>query len=425
MKLSRARVLGALFVFIACLCAGSAFWNLWNEGGKRKASQAELTKNLLAQALAESGRTNKLPSEMTLNLVGKPTPVVVQYSFDPELQARMENLMDTYRPDYGAFVAIDATTGRVLSMVSHSEVERDHHENYALKASFPSASVFKVVTAAAAIAQRKVSGDTLITFTGANHTLYRSNVFKPDRGRWVRQMSLKEAFAKSVNTVFGRIGVFTVGASELRAYADRFGFNRKISADFPIEEGRALITDDPWEIAEAASGYTRDNTMSPLQGALIAATVVNGGKMMEPYIVDSLHSPDGTQIYAASPRLANIAIDEATAREVRVLMNETVRRGTSKHAFRGFFKREFMDLDVGGKTGSLTGTQPPGRYDWFVGYADSGNHKIAFAAMTVHQKLWRVKSSYLTRLAIEEYFSKRRLHSRREGIQASARTAVN
>jgi hypothetical protein len=61
-------------------------------------------------------------------------------------------------------------------------------------------------------------------------------------------------------------------------------------------------------------------------------------------------------------------------------------------------------VEVGGKTGSLTGLEPRGKYDWFVGYAQHGGQKIAISALTIHGKLWRVKSSYLARRAIEQYF---------------------
>jgi beta-lactamase class D len=62
---------------------------------------------------------------------------------------------------------------------------------------------------------------------------------------------------------------------------------------------------------------------------------------------------------------------------------------------------------VGGKTGSLTGLDPEGKYDWFVGFASHGDQRIAVAALTIHRKLWRVKSSYLARKAIENYFKDR------------------
>jgi hypothetical protein len=85
-------------------------------------------------------------------------------------------------------------------------------------------------------------------------------------------------------------------------------------------------------------------------------------------------------------------------------MKVTVKQGTAARSFRGFFKRELAELDVGGKTGSLTGDEPKGRDDWFVGFADDGHRKIAIAALTIHKKFWRVKSSYLARRAIETLY---------------------
>jgi beta-lactamase class D len=62
------------------------------------------------------------------------------------------------------------------------------------------------------------------------------------------------------------------------------------------------------------------------------------------------------------------------------------------------------EIEVGGKTGSLTGTNPPGKVDWFVGYAEAGNQRIAICALTINEKNWRVKSSYMARVAIEQWF---------------------
>ena len=66
--------------------------------------------------------------------------------------------------------------------------------------------------------------------------------------------------------------------------------------------------------AEAASGYTRDNTMSPLQGALIAATIVNDGVMMEPYLVQAVYHTDGTPMYAAQPAISSAAFSRPNGR---------------------------------------------------------------------------------------------------------------
>jgi len=378
-----------------------------------KAKRSLLTKENIAQVVSPHVHFFHFPNEVQIpqdvaQEAGlNRTDAIVQYAFDPSLQEQVQNLMKAYSPDYGAFVAIEPTTGRILSMVSYvHDLKKDEaSQNLALRATFPSASVFKVVTAAAAIEQRKFDSDTVFAFQGSNHTLYKSNVLKMKYNRWTRNITLKEAFAKSVNTVFGRIGVYNVGATNLRQYADKFGFNRKIASDIEVDQGRAPIPTDDWGLAEAASGYTRENTMSPLQGALIAAAIANQGKIMEPYLVDSVFSKEGVPLYTVEPRLANQAIDPQTAAELKQLMRQTVKAGTSRNAFRSFVRdRNFFGVDVGGKTGSLTGLEPKGKYDWFVGYADNGTQKIAVAALSIHGQFWKVKSAYLARKAIEIFF---------------------
>jgi len=361
----------------------------------------------LRHSLESTSNESFLPVHVDLPIRNKSTPVILQYSIDSRLQVDMEALFHTYRPDYGAFVALDPETGRILSLISYSHASPGIG-NLALKGNLPSASVFKVVTAAAAMAGGKLSPESLIAVNGQYHTLYRRNVLNPHNNRWTRYISLREAFAKSVNTAFGRIGAFFVGPQEMTKYALAFGFNRAIASDLPFEQGRASITDDAWKLAEAASGYTQENTMSPLQGALIASAIANDGKMMEPYMVQSVYTEKGENLYTVQPELVTVSVDSATALKVRELMSETVQHGTARGTFRPFFKHNPLasSLEIGGKTGSLTGRDPRGKYDWFIGYARSkSGKKIAFAALTIHKEFWRVKSAYLARRAIESYFS--------------------
>ncbi|MBY0471238.1 penicillin-binding protein [bacterium] len=366
-------------------------------------------KKILADAIQTMGVAQNFPSDVEINLGGKkPIHVKLDYTFDTDLQHDMESLLKSYGPDYGSVVVLDAATGQILSMANYQKPPRKTGGNLALQSTFPSASVFKVVTAAAAIAERNVSANTLIPVNGRYHTLYKSNVLRDKINRWTRYLTLKDAFAQSVNSAFGKLGVFTVGPTELRKYAERFGFNRSIASDLPMEMGRADISDDAWSLAETASGFTRETTMSPLQGALIAAAVVNEGKMMEPYVVQSATADDGKYLYHARSRVSSVTVDPQTANEIRALMRQTVTRGTSRTSFRGFTRGALSMVDVGGKTGSLTGTEPRGKYDWFIGFAELGNRRVAVAALTIHEKYWVVKSSYLGRRAIESYFKNQR-----------------
>lgn len=375
-----------------------------------------INKEVLAHQLGQAIRGNTFPDRFAFDLQGDKKEAHVQYTLHEPSQELMQKLLGQYRPDYGAFVAMDAKTGKILSMVSFSK--KPGLNNLTLRASFPSASIFKVVTASAAIDMNKASPDTVVPFNGSFHTLYKRNVASTKPTRWTTYMTMREAFARSVNTFFGKLGLFYVGPRNLEMYAERYLFNHPIKADVPVETGRAKIsTDDPWSVAEAASGYTRENTMSPIQGALIAAAVANDGVMMEPYLVDSLRTSGGETIYRAEPRQASVVIDADAAEDVRELFQQTVRSGTSRKSFRKTVRRpSFYEVEFGGKTGSLMGKDPFGKTDWFVGYARFRDQRIAVAALTVNEKKWTVKSSMLANLFFQDYL---RQMKRRESVASS------
>lgn len=363
------------------------------------------SKELLSNTIGREVSKGIFPQEWRL-FTGASTGLLtlVQYTIRQDLQNRMNDLFERYRPDYGSFVAIEAETGKILTLTSYSKDE--NMGNLALQANFPAASVFKIITASAAIDQKLVSSETVIPFNGRSNTLYRRNVFQQETNRWTRFMTLREAFGRSVNTIFGKLGLFYLGPSLLEDYAGRFGFNGEVSSDLPLEIGQTEIGDkNDWEIVEAASGFTLKNTLSPLHGALIAATIANDGVMMEPYLVKSLYSENGEKLYDGKPSIANRVVSPITAEEVKSLMEETVQSGTSRGTFRSFLRSpKFKKILVGGKTGSLTGIHPRGKCDWFVGFANYQGKKIAVAALTVHKKYWTVKSAYLARKFIESYY---------------------
>ncbi len=196
-----------------------------------------------------------------------------------------------------------------------------------------------------------------------------------------------------------------MGGETLQEYASRFGFNNEINGDIPVNSGTTAIDHgDEWSVAEAASGYTRSNTMSPLQGAMIAATIVNDGKMVKPYLVESVNNENGILMYAAEPEEIDQVITSRTASQMRILMRETVKSGSARKSFRKFFKGDMAQVDVGGKTGTLNGFEPKGTYDWFVGYGELNGRKIAYATLCINVEKWYVKSSNFARMVLESYF---------------------
>jgi len=281
--------------------------------------------------------------------------------------------------------------------------------NLALKATYPAASVFKIVTSTAALNDGKVRPNAIFPVNGRFGTLYKRNL-REVVNRWTRFITIEEAFAKSVNTVFGRIAMTRVGPDALQKYANAFGFNQKIPFDMPIDMGSAVIpTNDDFGLAESGSGYTTKQTLNPLQGAMLAAAVINGGHIPAPYLVDEVSNQAGDKVYEMEVN-ENLfhPMDQETAKSLSMIMENTVTRGTARREFRDYNHNPILSkLFIGGKTGSFTGFEPQGRYDWFVGFAQSSadpRKKIAFASMIVNRKYWKVKSYHVAREAILQHF---------------------
>ena len=303
------------------------------------------------------------------------------------------------------FVGLDPDTGKILALVNHRRKTKPT-ANFALQATYPSASVFKLVTAGAAVDLGKVDADTVIPFNGKTTSLYRKHVLHHKDNQWTRHLPLKMSFAKSVNSVFGRLGVQQVGGKALLDYAERLGFNREIRSDVEISPSRlALNLDDPWSIVETASGWTQNTTMSPVHAAVLAAATINGGFIVQPSLIDAITDTNGIVLYADDEPYAQQVFSESTARQLQAMMTLTVRQGSAKKSFNNFFTGKMSNVEVGGKTGTLNGTDPAGTYDWFVGYARRGDRKLAYAVLCINKEKWYVKSAYVARKAIEHYFS--------------------
>ncbi|MFC1680574.1 penicillin-binding transpeptidase domain-containing protein [Pseudomonadota bacterium] len=362
-------------------------------------------RSLVSEYLTPYVQHGEFPEVLSLDTGSVVHEARLTYTLDPGLNEFLDGIYARYKPDYGAFVALDASTGAVIAMKSYIK-DDEHWGNLTLLNSYPAASVFKVVTAAASLDQDLLTPASVLRYNGKKTSLYKSQVLKHKDNKWTRRPTLTAAFAQSINPVFARIGVYMLGADKLDNYAHRFGFNTEVETDINFETGLTDISDDQWRIAESASGYTRTNTLSPLHGAMLAGAIANEGRIMVPFVVKLATDEWGVPLYLDQPAVLSEPISPQTAAELRQLMRETVLRGSARKSFTKFFRGDFEDLDVGGKTGSLTGRMPAGKYDWFVGYAIQGDKRVSFASLTINKEYWTVKAHYVARKFIEAAFSK-------------------
>ncbi|WII72501.1 penicillin-binding transpeptidase domain-containing protein [Bdellovibrio sp. 22V] len=376
------------------------------EAQVHKKIQSQLERRTqIAKLAGEKFRQNQFPETLDAEWDGEQLSLTLNYTIDQSLQKEADRLLKSYKPDYGAIFMIDATTGEVLAM---SSFQRDNPQaaNLNLQATFPAASVFKVVTATAAVDKAGVTPEHKIRYNGGAYTLYKKNVLSDKVTRWTNVITLKDAFARSINTAFGRLSIENLHPEDLNEYANRFMFNQEIPADFPVDMGVAYIPPGKgFELAEVASGYNKTNRMSPVQGAMIAASVANDGQVVVPYLVSSMMNDKGEKVYEGGTLTNGTIMTKESAAKVRELMERTVTAGTSRRSFRPIIRdRKFREIEMGGKTGHLTGDNPRGRVDWFVGYALDEERKIAVAAITVNKKFWTVKSAHLGQSMFRKYF---------------------
>ena len=377
----------------------------WNDIAASMAPEAQLSQ-VLTEKVTQNLNKNDFTNEFELKLFDDKEKFKVSYTLDPELQAEATGLLKRYKPDYAAIFMYDVKTGEVLAMSSWQK-SNPKAENWNLKATFPAASIFKIVTASAAVDQMGIKPDQKIAFNGGNYTLYKRNVLSEKINKWTRFVTLKEAFARSLNTAFGRLTLENLNPKALADYSERYLFNKDIITDFKIQQSAAVIPEDnAFALTQAASGFTRDNTLSPVHGAMLASTIVNKGNMVIPYIVKEVTDKKGNVVYKPNPIKPIQVITAESAEKIEQMMEQTVLAGTSRKAFRKLIKdKKFKEVEMGGKTGHLTGTNPKGRTDWFVGYAkDSDNNTVALAAITVNIQKWTVKSSSLAEMMFRKHF---------------------
>lgn len=347
---------------------------------------------------AQNWSTMASPSQQ-IDLSGK--QFIVTTTVDPDLQRFLMDQLMRKTSRHLAIVVMDTSSGEILAMVSHNRPNPG--QNACTEMVFPAASIFKIVSAASAVEATGLHPGSRLGFEGSKHTLYKAQL-RESLGKGANYVTLEEAFADSVNPVFGRLGAYRLGRSRLLAYAAAFGFNHEIDFDLTTATSHFEISENPYQWAELASGFNRTTTLSALHGAMIAAAIYNGGTMLKPMLFDSISTPDGKVLYRGKPEVMHAAVGRDAARSVARMMQATIREGTGRKTFRGYQRDEVLGkLAIGGKTGSY-GSNP--RFDWFVGFGADQKAKAAIAVSVVvsHKDYIGTKSGQYARMAIKQYF---------------------
>jgi len=297
----------------------------------------------------------------------------------------------------GAVVALDVHTGAVLAMASTptydlnqldanwSQLNADEGApllNRATQGLYTPGSAFKLITTAAALESGAFTPDSKFRDDKGSIDIY-GNTIRNWRDTPFGEHNLKEAFAQSINTTFAQIGD-QLGQAKLVEYQKKFGLYEKPPLELPAdeiavsgryEEGKLAspnVALDRVQVAWMAIGQ-ENVQVTPLQMAMIAQAIGNGGKMMKPYVVDSVIDHNATIIKQTQPDEWKRPILPETARAMTEMMIKVVNEGTGHRA-------QTPKVQIAGKTGTaeVSGRGPNA---WFVGFAPADNPKVAVAVV--------------------------------------------
>ncbi len=367
-----------------------------------KAPGFKLQKKDIHALISDKSFVNPKSNKIVSFLNGK--NYVVETTIDVPLHNYLFKNMDRRNSRYIAIVAMNPDTGKILAMAGYDKT--DSINNPCLKATFPSASIFKLVAAAAAVEQLGYTANSIIKYNGRKHTLYKRQL-KDRNNKYTQKVSLKKSFAESINPVFGKLGANLLKRQALEKYADAFWFNKEINFEMPVSASSFSISDESYEWAEIASGFNRDTVISPIHGALMASAVINNGNMIEPTLVEKILDSKGDVAYQSKPEPMNAVVSKKTTKELITMMRATVDKGTGRKAFRGYTRDHVLKrLNIGGKTGSISNKSHEVRFDWFIGFAEEkkGPGRLVMSVVVGHHKYIGKRATYYARIAMKHYF---------------------
>jgi penicillin-binding protein A len=348
-----------------------------------------------------------IPQTLIDQVLGRPKRgATVVTTIDPAIQRAAQRALGDLP---GGVVALDPHTGDVKAIVANPTYDPNELASQdpqkvraawdrlnsdpdkpllsrAIDELYPPGSTFKLVTAAAAlengfgpdstwpnppVLDLPQTTATLENF-GGEHCLGGAS-----------QITLAQALTISCNVVFGEIGL-RLGGAKLAAQAHAFGFAPDASSgdvpfDIPFQEGvfpeASYFSDRLPAVALSAIG--QDNVAAnPMQMALVASAIANGGSEMRPRLVSEIRDPSGQVVKSFDPEVFGQPISSQTAIQLTQMMVSVVQSGTGTAA-------QIPGIEVAGKTGTAQHGEGLAPHAWFVSFAPAQNAKIAVAVIVL------------------------------------------
>jgi len=338
-------------------------------------------------------------------LTGKPKQGATVYlTVSPRAQQAAYQALRGDGGHQAAVVALDPTTGAILAMASYpsfnpnllttfngAQLNKIDHKlltdpsqpllNRAINETYPPGSSFKVVTGSAAFSTGKVATPQTTVPAPQPLVLPNGHTLSNDAGEVCGDghPPIIQAFWMSCNTAFGNIGM-KLGARTLQDYASKFGWNDpKLTIPMPVSPS---VTPLPPGLDKSLTAYMAigqySDAVTPLQTAMDAAAIANGGKLMRPYLLNYVQAPDLSTLAKTNPSALSQAVSPQVAGQMTQMMIQ-VTQNPGGTAYQTAGPPAVGSLVIAGKTGTAENTVSGAGLDdaVFTCFAPASNPKIA------------------------------------------------
>ncbi|MBW1750416.1 MAG: penicillin-binding protein 2 [Deltaproteobacteria bacterium] len=367
----------------------------------------------------------------------------LQLTLDVDMQKAAEDIMMEEEKS-GAVVAIEVNSGRLLMLASSPVLEIDKfiggisHKNWqemldnpyhplinkVVQGQYPPASTYKIVTAIAGLGEGVINPDTIIYCPG--YYRFGNRTYRCWKRGGHGAVNLKRALSESCDVYFYQVGQ-RLGVNRLAGYATRLGLGKKTGVEMEHEK-TGLIPTAEWKMKRYGKPWQEGETLSvaigqgfdlvtPVQLALMTATVANGGTLYKPSLIETVRDPDGRVIEQFKPTVLERFTGQG--RNLQLVRNGLVeavngRRGTGRRA-------RFENITVAGSTGTaqvvrfkqykhLKEEDIPYKYRdhaWFTCFAPAENPEIAVSVLVEHGLHGGSAAAPIAKAVLAKYFADR------------------
>ena len=290
----------------------------------------------------------------------------VHLTVDLNLQNIVENEIDAavreYSPQKATIILMRPQTGEILAMANRpnfdlntrSEAKPEQMKNRAIIDMMEPGSTFKIVSAAAALNERKVRPDTTIF---CENGLWNFGGRPLHDHRAYADLSVQDILVKSSNIGAAKLAL-SIGEQKFYEYIRRFGFGDRSGIELPGEIPGVIRPPQSWsKISITRIPMGHEVAVTPLQMTVAMATIANGGKLVTPRIVKSITTEGGKTVTTFSPTVLRQVISPETAAQVGNALRGVVSdRGTAAAA-------AVPGFTISGKTGTAQKVDPKGGYE--------------------------------------------------------------